>query len=100
MEIKLYASPSCAWSEKLRAWLKKHKLAYEYHDVMDESSHWDILLNNTNQLSTPVLQINEQFIVGFQEKEIKKAIEKAKKTDKEEANKIDKEEEEKAEPKE
>ena len=81
MEINLYGSPSCAWSEKLREWLKKQKLAYEYHDVMDESSHWDVLLENTSQLSTPVLQIDKEFIVGFQEKEIKKAIEKAQKAE-------------------
>jgi glutaredoxin 3 len=93
MKIKLYASPSCDWSNKLKTWLRRRRIAFEYLDVMDDHKLWDQVLEKSNQLSTPVIDIDGEIIVGFQEDKIKKLIDEGKIRDKNKVETEDPEEE-------
>ena len=76
MKITIYVTPTCPWSEKLRVWLKENKYKFEEWDVLEPQNKTsrDELLEKSNQLAVPMIDIDGQIIVGFNEKEIKKAI--------------------------
>ena len=76
--MEIYVTPTCTWSNKLKAWLKSKKIKYEEKDTSESQNgiFRDELLEKTNQLSTPVIDINGELIIGFNEKEIESALNK------------------------
>ena len=78
MTIEIYVTPTCNWSNKLKEWLKSKKIKYEEKDTSESQNGQfrDELLEKTNQLSTPVLDINGEIIIGFDEKIIEAALNK------------------------
>ncbi|MBU0456569.1 MAG: glutaredoxin domain-containing protein [Nanoarchaeota archaeon] len=78
MEIKIYTTPTCLWCEKAKEWFKKKKLKFTELDITEETTYRTEIIEKTGQLSIPVIEIEGNIIVGFDEKEIEEVIEKAK----------------------
>lgn len=80
MEIKIYITPTCPWCKKVKDWLKKKKIQFEERDVSESQnkSFRDELIEKSGQLGVPVIDIDGEIIIGFNEEKLKKAIEKAK----------------------
>ena len=76
MEIKIYTTPTCPWCLKLKEWLKKKKLSFEEFDTTDSDEARDEILEKSGQLAVPVIDIDGEIIVGFDEKKIKESIDK------------------------
>lgn len=74
MEIKFYFAPQCPWCEKAKAWLKKKKLPFEALDLSESDNARDEVLQKSGQLATPVIDIDGQIIVGYNEKALESAI--------------------------
>ena len=72
MEIKIYTTPTCSWSEKLKQWLKTKKLSFQELDLTESSTARDEILEHTGQMATPVINVDGKFIVGFNEKKLEK----------------------------
>jgi len=78
MTMQIYVTPTCTWSNKLKTWLKNKKIKYEEKDTSESQNGLfrDELLEKTNQLSTPVIDVNGEIIIGFNEKAIEAALNK------------------------
>ena len=76
--MQIYVTPTCTWSNKLKTWLKNKKIKYEEKDTSESQNGLfrDELLEKTNQLSTPVIDVNGEIIIGFNEKAIEAALNK------------------------
>lgn len=78
MNIIVYTIPTCPWCDKLKTFLKKKKILFEERDVKEEAQWREELLIKTSQIAVPVTEIDDELIVGFDEKVIEAAIQKAK----------------------
>ncbi|MEK6969662.1 MAG: glutaredoxin family protein [Nanoarchaeota archaeon] len=80
MQIIIYSIPTCPWCKTVKDWLKKRKLSFEDRDIAESQNKTfrDELIEKSGQISVPVIDINGQIIVGFEEEQLKQAIEKAK----------------------
>ncbi|MBI2665552.1 glutaredoxin family protein [Candidatus Woesearchaeota archaeon] len=78
MNIKIYITPTCPFCKKLKEWLKKRKLPYEEHDLIENEEDRDAVLEKSGQLSLPVIDIDGKIIVGFDEKKLMEATGKSK----------------------
>jgi glutaredoxin 3 len=94
MEIKVYSIPTCTWCVKLKDWLKANKVSFQDFDLTESDSARDEIINKSGQMATPVtiishyedieetdkeekeepVLIKETVIVGFDEKELTKAL--------------------------
>jgi glutaredoxin 3 len=74
--IIIYTTPTCEWCEKLKKWLKRKKVDFEDRDTTEETEWRDELLEKSDQLAVPVIDINGKIIVGFNEAELEKALSK------------------------
>ncbi len=74
MKVKVYSTPTCPWCKKLKEWLKKKKVKFEDLDVTEESKWRDELIEKSGQMGVPVTDIGGKIIVGFNEKELEKAL--------------------------
>jgi len=78
MEIIIYTIPTCAWCKKLKEWLKKKRFRFEERDVYEEDKYREELLGKSNQLAVPLIDVDGEIIVGFEEEKLLKIIETAK----------------------
>jgi glutaredoxin 3 len=78
MNVLTYTDPNCPWSKQVKTWLRRRRIKFEDRDLREESVWRDEVLEKTSQMAVPVIQINEEVIVGFQEEVLQAAINKAK----------------------
>lgn len=80
MQIIVYSIPTCPWCKTVKDWLKKRKLLFEDRDIAESQNKIfrDELIEKSGQISVPVIDIDGQIIVGFEEEQLKQAVEKAK----------------------
>ena len=78
-DIRLFALSTCVWCRKTRNLLDENQVEYEYVYI-DQllGNEQRTALNELHNLSTgeafPTIYINGEVIIGFKEKEIKKAL--------------------------
>ena len=62
--LTVYSSPLCGPCERMKAWLSERDLAFSVRDVMMDEDAGE-LLESHDIRTTPVLQVDDQFIIGF-----------------------------------
>ncbi|MDP3989999.1 MAG: glutaredoxin domain-containing protein [archaeon] len=78
MNVIIYTIPTSEWCNDLKAWLKKKKISFEERETTEESKWREEVLNKTGQLAVPVIDIDGNVLIGFDEKKLEEAIQKAK----------------------
>ncbi len=78
MDIKVYMTPTCTWCQKTREWFKKKKIPVQEVDIVELEKEREEMLWKTGQLAVPVIEIDGQTIVGFQEEKLEKMVGKGK----------------------
>jgi len=73
-EITVYTIPTCPWCKKTKAFLKKHRINFKNIDISKNSIERRIMIKKSGQEGVPVIDINCRVIVGYDEKELKKAL--------------------------
>ncbi len=63
-ELTVYSSPLCGPCERMKAWLSERDFAFAVRDVMMDEDAGE-LLESHDIRTTPVLQVDDQFIIGF-----------------------------------
>tara|TARA_Y100000310_G_scaffold344226_1_gene455832 strand:- start:848 stop:1108 length:261 start_codon:yes stop_codon:yes gene_type:complete len=79
MNIKIYTNPNCPYSKKALTFLKRRKLKFEELTLFKEAQNRIDIINKTGMLSTPVIEIDEETIIGFDEPNLKEILKKKKK---------------------
>ncbi len=77
----MYITQTCPWCQKAKIWLRKKKLRYEERDISESQNgkFRDEILEKTGQMSVPVIEINGQIIMGFDEKKLEELTKKPRK---------------------
>ena len=79
MEVIIYTTPTCTWCKKLKEWLKKKKVSYQEHDVIESDKAREDMIAKSGQMAVPVIEVAGQIMVGFQEEKLAALIGKSKK---------------------
>lgn len=74
MAITLYGTSECPWCHKARDFLKSHKIKFNDLNVGENEKAAKEMIKKSHQRGVPVLDINGEIIVGFDEPAIKKAL--------------------------
>jgi glutaredoxin 3 len=72
--IKLYSTPTCPWCAKAKEFLDINKITYQDFNVAENKVARKDLINTTHQLAVPVLNIDGEYIIGFNEKSLKQKL--------------------------
>jgi glutaredoxin-like YruB-family protein len=78
MEVKIYTTPSCAWCQKLKEWLKKKKIGYQEMDVTESDNYREEMVEKSNQMAVPAIDLGGEIVVGFDEKRLEEIFKKKK----------------------
>ncbi len=71
MTITIYSTPSCTYCKMAKEYFKEHNIAYTEFDVAADAAKRKEMVEKSGQLGVPVIDIDGQIMVGFDEETIK-----------------------------
>lgn len=72
--IKIYSTPSCIYCVTLKEFLKEHNLNFEEIDVSQDEKAQEEMIERSGQMGVPVIDIDGEIIIGFDQPKIKKIL--------------------------
>jgi len=73
-QVKVYSTPICPWCKKTKQFLDKNGIPYQSFDVASDKAARDEMVSNSKQLSVPVVDINGDILVGFDEEWLRQKL--------------------------
>lgn len=74
MKVKIYTTPACPYCVMAKDFLKEKKIEFEEVDVTKDQKALNEMIEKTGQVGVPVIEFDDKVIVGFNRKELKKAL--------------------------
>lgn len=72
--IKVYTTNTCPWCVKVKNYLKSENIDFEELNVQDDMTAREEMVKKSNQMGVPVLDINNNIIIGFDKPAILEAL--------------------------
>ena len=70
-QVKVYTTPTCPWCKKAKQFLDDNKISYQSFDVASDKAARTEMVSKSRQLAVPVIDIDGEIIIGFDEKRIR-----------------------------
>ena len=74
MKVIVYTSPTCQSCAMIEEYLSSHGIKYEKVDVTKDKEALERLVEKTGKMFTPVIEISDQTVVGFNKPEIDRLL--------------------------
>ncbi len=74
MKAIIYTTPTCVWCGKVKELLKENNVEYSEVNVAADQEAAKYMIEKSGQMGVPVTEINGQFIVGYDKKALKMAL--------------------------
>jgi len=74
IKVKVYSTQTCPFCDKLKDFLKEHKVKFEDFDVNEDRNAALEMIKKSKQTGVPVIEIDGKIIAGFDVLKIKKAL--------------------------
>lgn len=76
MTIKIYSTPTCPWCVQAKEYFKGKNIAFEDIDVAQDEAKAREMVKLSGQMGVPVISIDDEIIVGFDQARIEEIIKK------------------------
>jgi glutaredoxin-like YruB-family protein len=70
IKVRVYSTPFCPWCHKAKEFLKENNIEFEDIDVAKDPEAAKAMVEKTGQTGVPVIEIGNEFIVGFNKERI------------------------------
>ncbi len=69
-EVKIYSTPTCHFCHMARDFFEEEGIAYTDYNVAEDLEKRTEMIGKTGQLGVPVIDIDGQVVIGFNEARI------------------------------
>ncbi len=73
-KVKIYSTSSCPYCDMAKDFFKQNGIEFEEVDVGNDREAAIEMIDKSGQMGVPVIDIDGKIIIGFNAKEIKKAL--------------------------
>ena len=73
-KIRVFSTPACPYCFTLKEFLKEKGFQFADIDVSKDEKARDEMIEKSKQMGTPVLDIDGEFVVGFDKEKIVKLL--------------------------
>ena len=73
-KVIIYSTKTCPWCKKTKEFFKKNNIKYTEKDVSKSRKNADEMIKKSGQSGVPVVNINGEIIIGFNEGKLKKSL--------------------------
>ena len=72
--VIIYSTPTCVYCRMAKEFFKKNNIQYQEHNVAEDEKAREEMVHKSHQLGVPVIDIEGEIIVGFDQGELQKAL--------------------------
>ena len=72
--VMVYSTPACPYCVKVKQFLKDSNVSFEDIDVSKDPSKAEEMITKSGQMGVPVIDIDGNIVVGFNQAKIKQAL--------------------------
>lgn len=69
-KITVYSTPTCPYCEMAKEFLKEKGIKFDVVNVAEDQIAAKKIVDETKQMSVPVIQIDNDYIVGFDQEQL------------------------------
>lgn len=73
-KVVIYSTPTCGYCAALKEYLKTNNVEFTDIDVSADTVKRDEMIEKTDQMGVPVIEIDNEIIVGFDKAKIVNAL--------------------------
>jgi glutaredoxin 3 len=73
-EVKVYSTPTCPWCKKTKQFLDTNGISYQDFNVAQDQAARDEMVKKSSQTAVPVIIIDGEIVVGFNESALKEKL--------------------------
>ena len=73
-KVTVYSTSTCPYCMRTKQFLKDNSIEFEDIDVSANQQKAQEMIEKSGQMGVPVLDVNGEIIIGFDEEAIKKAL--------------------------
>ncbi len=73
-KVKVYSTPTCPYCVTLKEFLKENNIEFEDINVAEDAKAREEMVQKTQQMGVPVIEIDGEMVVGFDKEKIKNLL--------------------------
>jgi len=73
-KVTIYSTPTCTYCSMAKDFFKNHNIEYTEHNVKDDLEKRKEMIDRSQQMGVPVIDIDGKILVGFDEVELSNAL--------------------------
>jgi len=73
-KVRVFSTPSCPYCFTLKKFLKEHNIEFEDIDVSKDKKALAEMIEKTNQMGVPVIEIDGKIVIGFDKEKISQLL--------------------------
>ena len=74
-KVIVYSTPACHYCILAKQFLKQHSIPFKEVDVASDDRAAQSMFEKSGQMSVPVIEVDDEVIVGFNKQALHKALE-------------------------
>jgi glutaredoxin-like YruB-family protein len=72
--VTIYSTPSCTYCNLAKDFFKKNGVKYTEHNVATDLVKRKEMIEKTGQMGVPVIELDEEIVVGFDESKLRQSL--------------------------
>jgi glutaredoxin-like YruB-family protein len=72
--VTIYSTPVCHFCHAAKEFFKEHNVAYTDYDVASDAAKRQEMIEMTGQMGVPVIRIDNDVVIGFDEGKISELL--------------------------
>ena len=72
--VAIYTTPVCVYCKKSKDFFEKNNIKYTEYDVLKDIARRDEMIKRSGQMGVPVIDIEGQLIVGYDERKFRQLL--------------------------
>ncbi len=72
--VTIYSTPTCHYCAEAKKYMTANNIAYTEHNVASDLERRKEMVEKSGQLGVPVIDVDGQVMVGFEESHLKAAL--------------------------
>lgn len=73
-KVRVFSTPTCPYCVTLKEYLKENNIAFQDIDVSQDQVALNEMVEKTEQTTVPVVDIDGQFVIGFDKEKISQLL--------------------------
>ncbi len=69
-KVVIYTTPTCGFCQQAKQFFNENNIEYTEHNVAEDQSKAEEMVMKSGQMGVPVIQIDDQMIIGFNKPQV------------------------------